>query len=118
MRNTVCLCGSTRFIQDFDTANVELTKRGFSVITISMCLTKTDQGVEEDPELKEFLDLIHLNKILRSDAVFVVGDGYVGASTKREIKWAQMQGKPIVQQLGRRSKDHWDMMADNIRHYK
>lgn len=96
MINTVCLCGSTRFLDEFHEANVELTKRGLSVVTISMCLPRNDQDAQEDANLKELLDLVHLNKILRSDAVFVVGDGYVGRSTEREILWAEMQGRPVV----------------------
>ena len=96
--NTVCLCGSTRFAHLFQEANVELSKRGFSVITISMAAEKDESGNEKEPALKEVLDLVHLNKILRSDAVFVVGDGYVGFSTAREIIWADMQGKPVIWQ--------------------
>lgn len=97
--NLVCLCGSTRFLGEFGTANVELTKRGLSVITISMCLEKNAAGENARPEdngLKELLDLVHLNKIMRSDIVLVVGDGYIGRSTAREILWAEMQGKNIL----------------------
>jgi hypothetical protein len=110
--NTVCLCGSTRYLDDFATANIELTKRGFAVLSISMAMPK--KGIEEvpaflakpgsvtseeqSPGLKRLLDLVHLNKILRSDAVFVVGDGYIGESTACEILWAEMHGKPIIWQ--------------------
>lgn len=96
MNNTVCLCGSTKFLGDFEEANRELSKRGLTVITLSMCLPKNEQGNEEEAALKELLDLIHFNKILRSDAVFIVGNGYIGRSTSREILWAEMQGKPII----------------------
>lgn len=105
MINTVCLCGSTRFLDDFHTANVELTKRAFSVITISMALPK---GADENPGLKMLLDLVHLNKILRSDAIFVVGDGYVGQSTAREIIWADMHDKTVISQY---MTDSWDKAA-------
>jgi hypothetical protein len=112
MNNTVCLCGSTRFIDDFNRANIELTKRGLSVITISMALPKNEQGSEEEVGLKKFLDLVHLNKILRADAIFVVGDGYIGESTAREILWAEMHGKSIVEQ---RRCHSWDNAAHCIR---
>src|SRR5580700_11149100 len=93
--NTVCLCGSTKFLDAFAEANVELTRRGLSVLTISMALPKESGEVKaEEKPLKELLDLVHFNKILRSDAVVVVGDGYIGFSTAREILWADMQGKP------------------------
>lgn len=98
MINTICLCGSTRFKDDFEEANRELTRRGFSVITISFALEKDEQGNEKEPAVKELADLVHLNKILRSDAVLVVGDGYIGYSTCREMLWASMQGKPVVEQ--------------------
>jgi hypothetical protein len=112
MNNTVCLCGSTRFIDDFNRANVELTKRGLSVITISMALPKNEQGSEDEAGLKKFLDLVHLNKILRADAIFVVGNGYIGESTAREILWAEMHGKPIVEQ---KRCDSWDNAARCVR---
>lgn len=106
--NTICLCGSTRFVADFQTANIELTKRGLAVITISMALPKNEQGSEDEASLKELLDLVHLNKILRADAVFVVGDGYIGRSTARELLWAGMHSKPIVCQA---SGKNWDQTA-------
>ncbi len=95
MINTVCLCGSTRFIEGFHHVNRELTKRGYSVISISFAAEKDAAGNEKEQHVKELLDLVHFNKILRSDAVVIVGDGYIGFSTAREILWAQMQGKPI-----------------------
>lgn len=76
-RNTVCLCGSLRFLDDFHAANEELTKRGLSVITISLL-----KG-QAPTHSRDLTDLVHLNKILRSDAVFVVGPGYVGRATAR-----------------------------------
>lgn len=113
MNTVVCLCGSTRFAAQFNEANRELSKRGLSVISISMCLPKTEQGSESDPALKELLDLVHLNKIMRSDAVFVVGDGYIGRSTAREILWAEMQGKPVIQQV---EVHNWDNAAHCLKH--
>src|SRR3979409_785318 len=95
---TIGLGGRSRFLTNFEEANIELTKRGFSIITISMTLPKNEQGRQEDQALKELLDLVHLNKILRADAVFVVGDGYIGFSTAREILWADMQGKVVITQ--------------------
>lgn len=48
---------------------------------------------EKEPALKEVLDLVHFNKILRADAIVVVGPDYIGFSTAREILWANMQGE-------------------------
>lgn len=111
--NTICLCGSTRFVEDFQIANIELTKRGYSVITISMAMPRQPDGSHEENGLKEVLDLVHLNKILRADAVFIVGTGYIGRSTAREILWAQMQGKPIFWQTAMHG---WDHLAIEMRH--
>lgn len=105
-RNTVCLCGSLRFLDDFHAANQELTKRGFSVITISLL-----KG-QAPTHSRDLTDLVHLNKILRSDAVFVVGPGYVGRATAREILWAEMQGKPVVAQA---ECSGWDEAEQRIR---
>lgn len=113
MNTTVCLCGSTRFIDAFQRANIELSKRGLSVITISMALPKNEQGSEDEAALKELLDLVHLNKIMRADAVFVVGDGYIGRSTAREILWAEMQGRPVINE---RDCSTWDEAAHRVRH--
>lgn len=106
-RNTVCLCGSLRFQDEFQAANEELTKRGLSVITISVLKSKTS-----DTSPRDLTDLVHLNKILRSDAVFVVGSGYIGRSTAREILWAEMQGRPVIVQ---RNCHGWDDAARRIR---
>ena len=84
------MCGSTRYAAQFAEANVELTKRGLSVITVSMYLPRDMKtGDQKDQGLKDYLDLVHLNKILMADAIFVVGeDGYIGRSTAKEILWA------------------------------
>lgn len=113
MNSVICLCGSTRFLAQFDEANRELSKRGLSVVSISMCLPKNKQGNENDEALKELLDLVHLNKIMRSDAIFVVGDGYIGRSTAREILWAEMHGKPVIQQA--ETHGNWGMAAHCLR---
>jgi hypothetical protein len=112
MMNTVCLCGSTRFIELFDEANRELSKCGLTVISISMNLPTNEQHEQTDRFLKELLDLVHLNKILRSDAVFVLDkDGYIGRSTAREIVWARMHDKPVIQYSRMTS---WSNGARNI----
>jgi hypothetical protein len=112
MNNTVCLCGSTKYLDAFHRANVELTKRGLSVITISMALPRNEDGSQEDAALKEMLDLVHFNKILRADAVFLVAD-YMGRSTAREVIWASMQGKPVIEWS--HQYDDWDMAAESIK---
>lgn len=53
-----------------------------------------DEKVSEAEKIT--LDLVHLDKILNSDAIVVINpDGYVGFSTAREIQWALMKSKKI-----------------------
>lgn len=95
----ICLCGSTRFKAGYEAINRELSKTGQVVYSVSGF--HHADGEELTDEDKETLDLVHLLKIQESDAIVVIGedaDGkpYVGASTKREIKWAEMLGKVIL----------------------
>lgn len=99
----ITLCGSTRFKDLYQEANTRLSQAGHIVYTIAWA--KEDEsaaspGVKMDKETKENLDLVHLGKILNSDAIVVVGNGedgrpYIGESTRREIVWARMNGKDI-----------------------
>jgi hypothetical protein len=117
--NTICLCGSTRFLDDYHAANIELTRRGFSVITISQAMPRQPDGSHEENGLKRMLDLVHLNKILRADAIFIVGRDYIGQSTAGEIIWATMQGKPIFwQQMFYYDTEvvNWEIAATTMRH--
>lgn len=93
----VCLCGSTRFSQAFQDANLHETLAGRIVLSIG-CNTRNDDdlrraGVDID---KESLDTLHLFKIDLCHEVLVLNvDGYVGESTRREIEYARRLGKPI-----------------------
>lgn len=95
----ITLCGSAKFEKDYIEANKELSLRGFVVIPLST-LPRDHDGNKDwyKPMEKEVLDLVHLSKIQSSDAIVVVGDGYIGHSTSREILWADMNGKTIVSQ--------------------
>jgi|SRR5437762_306352 len=93
----VCLCGSTRFTQAWQDANLHETLAGRIVLSIG-CNTKSDDdlmraGVAID---KEMLDLLHLFKIDLADEILVLNvGGYVGQSTQREMAYAQRLGKRI-----------------------
>lgn len=103
----ITLCGSTRFKREYQEANTRLSQAGHIVYTIAWA--KEDEsaatpGTKMDPITKENLDLVHLGKILNSDAILVIGkkvDGtpYIGESTRREIAWAQMYGKSVYYHL-------------------
>lgn len=95
------LCGSTRFKQQFDEWNHKLAIAGHTVYSLSLFGREAaDTGKGDAPvvtdEQKITLDLVHLDKIINSDAVVVIDvDGYTGFSTKREIQWARMQNKKV-----------------------
>lgn len=97
----ITLCGSTRFEALFHAWNHKLACSGHTVYSLSL-FGREEKDVGKDgnktitEEEKIVLDLIHLDKILNSDAIVVINqDGYVGFSTSREIKWARIQGKKV-----------------------
>ncbi|MEU2832038.1 hypothetical protein ABZ667_25700 [Streptomyces lavendulae] len=86
----VCICGSTRFVDEMRAANRDLTLAGVIVVAPgeSDKLTTNEQ--------KTALDALHLRKIDLADRVLVVNPGgYIGESTSREIAYAHATGKPI-----------------------
>ena len=92
----ITLCGSARFEEDFHKANLLLTLRGHTVY--GLAIYPSAKGGEHkwySEYEKILLDLAHLRKISESDAIAVVGDGYIGFSTSREILWAQSLEKAI-----------------------
>lgn len=97
----VCLCGSTRFSEAYQKANLEETLAGKIVLTIG-CDMKSDaylfegKSEEELAEIKRRLDALHLRKIDMADEVLILNvGGYVGESTRREIGYATNEGKRI-----------------------
>ena len=86
----VCICGSTRFVDEMRAANRDLTLAGVIVVAPGEA-----DGLISD-EQKAALDALHLRKIDLADRVLVVNPGgYVGESTRREIAYADATGKPI-----------------------
>ena len=92
----VVLCGSTRFMNDFMEVNKSESMKGHIVLSV---VYRTTPGDNEVSDLqKELLDDLHLCKIDLADEVIVVGDGYIGWSTEREIAYAEKLGKPVTYQ--------------------
>lgn len=94
----VCLCGSTRFMDQFHAANVALSLAGHIVYSVA---TSTKGDFQPTEEQKLALDMVHLQKIDESEAVMVVGlqeDGstYIGESTRREIMYALSKGMDVL----------------------
>lgn len=91
----VCLCGSTRFMDAFHKANLDLTMAGTIVLTVG-CDTKSDDALELTGDDKAKLDELHKRKIDLADSILVLNvDGYIGASTTSEIEYAQAHGKAV-----------------------
>jgi hypothetical protein len=90
----VCLCGSSRFRDAYEKANRDLTLQGKIVLSIGMF--GHHEGLDMDGPVKKRLDELHLRKIDLADEVFVLNvGGYVGESTRHEIRYATEAGKPI-----------------------
>jgi len=94
----VCLCGSTRFMEAFHIAGWELTLKGYIVLTIGVCKHAEDHGAEAlGDDVAERLDELHKRKIDLSDRIFVLNvGGYIGDSTRSEIKYAIATGKRVT----------------------
>lgn len=90
----ITLCGSTRFKEDFERVNKELTLAGNIVISVGCFGHSGDVFTEEQ---KNMLDDIHKRKIDMADAIYVINkDGYIGSSTRSEIQYAMRLGKQII----------------------
>ena len=92
--NVITLCGSTRFKEDFERVNRELTLAGNIVISVGCFGHAGDAFTDEE---KVMLDDIHKRKIDMADAIYVINkNGYIGESTKSEIKYALEHGKQVM----------------------
>jgi len=112
----ITLCGSTRFMEQYHAWNQWLALQRHVVYSVS---TSVKDDFDPTDDEKETLDLVHLDKILNSDAIFVIDclrrpndekflsnmtekrwelltERYIGESTRREIKWAKIKNKHIA----------------------
>ena len=90
----VTLCGSTRFKDEFERINRELTLSGHIVISVG-CFGHMGDPITE--EQKVMLDDIHKRKIDMADGIFVINKGgYIGSSTKSEIQYAMLNHKTVA----------------------
>jgi hypothetical protein len=96
----VCLCGSTKFKEAFNTANLQLTLAGYIVLSVGSFM-HSDTELKISDEQKAKLDHLHKRKIDLADAVLILNiDGYVGHSTKSEWDYAKNIGKPVALACG------------------
>lgn len=92
LERVVCLCGSTRFKDEFMRVNRVLTLAG-KIVLMPGVFGHAEDETEPTPSEKAVLDRLHLNKIGLSSLVYVVDPGgYIGESTRKEIEFAEAQG--------------------------
>lgn len=94
----VCLCGSTKFKEEFEQVNYEETMAGNIVLSVGF-FAHADAGKKNPPpttEEKIALDRLHKRKIDLADEIVVVNvKGYVGESTRSEVLYARQTGKKV-----------------------
>jgi len=89
----ITLCGSTKFKEEFEEWNKRLSTQGHIVYSVSCFGHSGDVLTSQE---KETLDHVHKQKIDNSDAIVVLNrNGYIGDSTKSEIKYAEKNAKKI-----------------------
>lgn len=97
----ICLCGSSRFVAEMAVLMWQFEKLG--VIAIGMPLLPqwypgiVPDHLAEHEGVAEKMDELHLKKINLATKVFITNiGGYIGDSTKREIRYAVEQGKELL----------------------
>lgn len=113
----VCLCGSTRFWDQYQLANYRETMAGKIVLTVGHYPHSPGQAHGETvgctPSQKAELDKLHCRKIDMADEVFVIDvNGYAGESTRREIAYAKATGKQVRYISEEWPKSEWWTMDD------
>ena len=69
------------------------TSKGYNILQCVYCEENVVPTEEELVRLAE----VHYRKIDLADSIYVVNiDGYIGASVKREIKYAEKLGKEVL----------------------
>lgn len=96
----VCICGSTRFYDAWQKAIYDETMRGNITLQVGFYHhadpLSHGQEVGCTAEQKIMLDELHKRKIDLADEILVLNvDGYVGDSTRSEIRYAREHGKMI-----------------------
>lgn len=94
----ICYCGSLRVaIEAFKKAEYESVING-DIALLPCCMyvdIEREFGVESDYKIKA--DELHKRKIDICDEVHVLNvDGYIGESTRSEIDYAELIGKPVT----------------------
>jgi len=91
---TVCLCGSTKFKEDFIYWAKWFTLED-CIVTMPMIFGHS--GDSTSTIQKHRLDELHKAKIRQADLIFIINrDNYIGESTQNEIQYAKSLNKKIL----------------------
>ena len=91
----ITLCGSTKFKDEFIAEQKRLTLEGNIVISVGLFGHSGDNEVWSE-KTKPMLDDMHKRKIDLADEIFVINvRGYIGSSTRNEIRYAILTNKPV-----------------------
>ena len=96
---TYTICGSMRFEQEMKEIAYDLeVRKGYNIL---QCVYRTNCASPAKEERIRIANA-HYRKIDLSDGIYVVNiDGYIGASTKSEIEYAQKHNKEIIYHCGK-----------------
>jgi hypothetical protein len=90
----VCLCGSTRFKDAFESAEQGETLAGRIVLTVGFF--EHADGIVLESCVADRLARLHDEKIALADEILVIDvGGYIGDATRHEIAVAENLGKRI-----------------------
>ena len=96
MHTNICLIGSSRFEEEFRKLEVDLSIKGYIVLS-PLVYNQSGDNPGCGKDVKKILDYVQQEKIRQSDVVFVVDvDGYVGHSTKKQIAYSELLNKPVL----------------------
>jgi len=91
----VCLCGSTRFMREFELCCIRESSKGKIVLSVWYNFHEAPQ-TELSRQAKIRADELHLRKIELADEILVLNvNGYIGESTRNEINHAKKLKKRI-----------------------
>ncbi|PTA69486.1 hypothetical protein [Deinococcus arcticus] len=97
----VCLCGSVRFLAEFDAASLAETLAGRIVLSVGSHRQRDEEAFSHLPAGERAAALnrlteLHRSKIDLADEILVINPGgYVGHHTRQEIEYARAQGKQV-----------------------
>ena len=99
MKGIITLCGSTKFMQEYNEVNLELSLKDWVILTVGAFTHSDEELLKSDKineEAKKKFDKLHMEKIGISQAIVVINkNGYIGESTTNELKHALKLGKKI-----------------------